>query len=145
MEINQAGIDLIKRFESCRLKAYPDPGTGGDPWTCGWGSTGEDIVPATVWTQEQADARFLQDVGSFSSRVSRLLSVDLNDNQFSALVCLAYNIGVGNLKSSTLLKCVNNSNFDQAAEEFLKWNKAAGKVLPGLVTRRQAESDLFKA
>lgn len=143
MKINQAGIDLLKSFERCRLTAYPDPGTGGDPWTCGWGSTGSDITEGTVWTQQQADDRLAQDLVKFENGVSGLLMTNINENQFSALVCFAYNVGLGNLRCSHLIADVNNGNFARAADEFLKWDYAGGKVLPGLLRRREAERTLF--
>ena len=82
-------------------------------------------------------------VTNFSSGVSKLLKIQVTQNQFDALVDFAYNVGIGNLKSSTLLKKVNAKNFSGAALEFIKWNKADGKVLPGLTKRRTAEKDLF--
>lgn len=127
----------------------------GDPWTVGWGSTGIDdfkldengkptkIGPDTTWTQAQADDRSRRDLESFAKSVSSLLKREVNDNQFAALVSFAYNVGSGNLKNSTLLKLVNEGKFQQAADEFLKWTKAQGKVLPGLVKRREAERRLF--
>ena len=152
-EINHAGIGLIRDFEGCRLEAYPDPGTGGDPWTIGWGSTGPDIEEGTVWTQEEADARFASDINDFAAGVAKGIKVDVSDNQFAAMVSLAYNIGLGKktvgdkkgsgFLGSTLLKRVNEERFDEAADEFLKWNKAAGRVMPGLTRRREAERELF--
>lgn len=171
MKLNEDGINLIKHYESCRLQAYPDPASplaqqlqlppnarkdgweklSGAPWTIGWGSTGIDdsveqpvpIGPSTTWTQEHADARLQRDLTAFSSKVEALLKVDLTDNQFSALVSFAYNCGIGNLRSSTLLQLVNRGKFKAAADEFLRWNKAKGKVLKGLTSRREAERRLF--
>lgn len=127
----------------------------GAPWTVGWGSTGVDpfnldkdgkptpIGPNTKWTQEQADKKKADDLEVFCNSVSKLLKVQVNDNQFSALVSFAYNVGANNLKKSTLLRLVNQGKFADAAEEFLKWTKARGKELPGLVRRREAERRLF--
>lgn len=143
MKCNDKGLALIKSFESCKLKAYPDPATGGDPWTCGWGSTGSDIKKGVVWTQEQADSRFLSDVSKFESKLKSLLKIDINDNQFSALISLMYNIGSGNLGKSTLLRLVNKRDFSGAAAQFVRWNKAGGKEMAGLTRRRNAEKDLF--
>ena len=145
MKLNQAGIDLIKRFEECRLTAYPDPGTGGEPWTIGWGSTGTDIHRGDVWTQAKADSRFLWDLSHISDKVSAMVKIELNDNQFSALVSFAYNCGLGNLKASSLLKYVNAGDFTDVPREFMKWNHANGKVLDGLTKRRHAEAELFLA
>ena len=143
MKLNQDGIDLIKHFEQCRLKAYPDPATGKAPWTIGWGATGEGIGPNVTWTQEQCDQRLVADLASVSARVLRIITVPCTDNQFSAMISLAYNIGLGNLKSSTLLKLVNSKDFSNASKEFCKWSKANGKVMGGLLTRREAEEALF--
>lgn len=143
MKINQEGIDLIKRFEGCRLVSYPDPGTGGKPWTIGWGSTGYDVKEGLIWTQEQADSRLLSDLDILAVRMSKLISPALADNEFAALMSLAYNIGVGNFASSTLLKMINKGDVEEAAEEFVKWNKSAGKVMDGLTLRRKAEKVLY--
>lgn len=147
------GRALIKSSEGCakrrpdgRFDAYPDPGTGGDPWTIGWGSTGPDIRKGTVWTQAQCDARFEADIDAFSGTVSDLLGdAPTTPGQFSALVCLAYNIGLGKLRSSTLLRMHRAGDYAGAAAQFPRWNKAAGKVLPGLVKRRAAEAALYRS
>lgn len=146
LTVSKAGLDLIKSFESCKLTAYPDPGTGGDPWTIGWGSTGSDVRKGTVWTQAQADARFTDDVGKFSDAVLRLIGdVATSQPQFSAMVSLSYNIGATALAGSTLLKKHNDGDYAGAAAEFSRWNKAAGKVLPGLTRRRAAEAALYRS
>lgn len=143
-QINKAGLDLIKASEGCRLEAYPDPGTGGAPWTIGWGATGIGINPGIIWTQEQADKRLDQDVLCRSTAVDNFTrGVKLTDNQFSALVCFAYN--VGGWRSSTLFKDILANKFAAAAEQFHLWCHAGGKVLPGLVSRRQRERELFEA
>jgi len=141
--INDAGVRLVQEFEGCKLEAYPDPGTGGAPWTVGWGSTGPDIGPGTVWTQEEADARFLDDLGKFADGVDGLVRVALTDNQFAALVSFAYNVGLGALAGSTLLRKLNADDYQGAADQLPRWNKGGGRVLPGLVRRRAAERDLF--
>lgn len=143
MTINAAGLALIKEFEGCKLVAYPDPGTGGDPWTIGVGHTGDDVYEGLEITQEQADALLAQDLSRFEAGVSQLVTAPIGENQFSALVAFTYNVGLGNLKSSLLLRCVNMSNHPDAAAQFLRWNRAAGKVMAGLTRRRQAESDLY--
>lgn len=142
-------LSLIREFEGCRLKAYPDPGTGGIPWTIGWGSTtdenGAPIKKGDVWTQERADARLRQHVAEFGKKVWQLVAdVPTTQNQFDALVSFAYNVGVGNLKSSTLLRRHREKSYAGAALEFARWNMAAGKVLPGLVRRRAAEAELYR-
>jgi lysozyme len=145
MRLNQRGIDLIKSFEGCRLKAYPDPATGSDPWTIGWGHTGPEVHPGLTWTQKQADDCLTNDLEHFSQGVKALINIDLTDNEFSAIVSLAYNIGIGNLKHSTLLKLVNAGAMSQAAKEFYKWDMANGKVMAGLVRRRISERALFNS
>lgn len=136
---------LIKEFEGCRLTAYPDPGSGGDPWTIGWGSTGPDIRKGTVWTQEQADARFAEHLEEFGQGVAQLIGkAPTTQSQFDAMVSLAYNIGLGNFRESTLLRRHKEGAYAGAAIEFARWTKAAGKVLPGLVRRRAAEADLYR-
>lgn len=146
-----ACIALIQQFEGCAKKqpngsfiAYPDPGTGGDPWTIGWGTTGVDVKQGVVWTQQQCDDRLTQDVNSFATKVSAALgSAPTTQHQFDALVSFAYNVGVGNLSSSTLLKLHKAGDFAGAQQQFARWNKAAGKVLPGLTKRRAAEAALY--
>lgn len=138
---NAEGIALIQSFESCRLEAYPDPATGGDPWTNGWGHTGPEVKPGTVITQEQADETFLRDLSRFEQAVQDCCAVNLTSNQFSALVSFEYNTGA--LAHSTLMRLVNAGNFAAAADQFSHWVWANGKVMPGLVRRRAAERALF--
>jgi lysozyme len=153
MQPSAAGISLIQEFEGCARKradgsydAYPDPGTGGDPWTIGWGSTGSDIARGLVWTQQQCDDRFTRDVDNFAARVEAALGgAATTQHQFDAMVSFAYNLGLGNLESSTLLKKHKAGDYAGAAAEFGKWDKAAGKVLPGLVRRRAAEAALYSS
>lgn len=140
MECNEAGLALIKQFESCRLQAYQDQ---VGVWTLGWGATGSGIAPGVAWTQEQADNRLAADVARFSKGVDELLGVDVTDNQFSAMVCFAYNVGLGNLAKSHLLAKVNAQDFTGAADQFLRWDEADGAVIPGLLRRRTAERRLF--
>jgi GH24 family phage-related lysozyme (muramidase) len=142
---------LIQQFEGCAKKqadgsfaAYPDPGTGGDPWTIGWGTTGADVKQGVVWTQQQCDDRLTADMTSFAAKVAAVLgTTQTSQHQFDALVSFAYNVGVGNLSSSTLLKLHKAGDFAGAAQQFGRWNKAAGKVLPGLTRRRAAEAALY--
>lgn len=134
---------LTKVSESCVLVAYADPASGGEPWTCGWGATGEGITKGTVWTQSRADARLTADLMRFAAAVDSLVKVPLAPHEKAALVDFTFNLGSGNLKSSTLLKLLNSGNYAGAANEFAKWNLAAGKVMPGLVTRRARERSLF--
>ena len=145
-------IKIVQQFEGCAkrrpdgsFEAYPDPGSGGDPWTIGWGSTGPDIKKGIVWTQKQCDDRFTAHLAEFAEKVSKLLGgARTTQRQFDAMVSFAYNVEVANLASSTLLRKHKAGDFAGAAVEFAKWNKAAGKVLPGLIRRRSAESALYK-
>jgi len=136
---------LVQQFEGCKLAAYPDPGTGGDPWTIGWGSTGPDIRKGTVWTQEQADARFAEHLDHFGQGVAALVkTAPTTAGQFAALVSFAYNCGLGSLKTSTLLRMHLEGDYAGAVGQFARWNRAGGKVLPGLTRRRAAEAKLYQ-
>jgi GH24 family phage-related lysozyme (muramidase) len=146
-----ACIALVQQFEGCAKKqpdgsfsAYPDPGTGGDPWTIGWGTTGADIKPGVSWTQQQCNDRFTNDLDNFAGKVSAVLgNASTSQNQFDAMVSFAYNVGIGNLSSSTLLRKHKAGDFAGAQAQFAAWNKAAGKVLAGLTRRRAAEAALY--
>jgi lysozyme len=140
MNVSQTGIDLIKRFESCRLHSYHD---SVGVLTIGWGHTGGDVSNGLQISQDDADDFLEKDLKKFNDSVSRLLTAEVNQGQFDALVCFAYNVGLGNLKTSTLLRKVNACD-PSAADEFQKWTHAGGKVLPGLITRRKAEAALFR-
>jgi GH24 family phage-related lysozyme (muramidase) len=153
--ISPVGIDLIKRFEGCaRLQtdgmvaAYPDPGTGGEPWTIGWGATGRDHVhggrigPQTVWTQAQCDDRLAQDLVRYAADVARVLGdASTTQPQFDALVSFHYNTGA--IARATLTQKHLVGDFQGAAREFARWNRAGGRVLKGLVRRRAAEAELY--
>ncbi len=149
--IGPDGLALIKRFEGCarlradgRFEAYPDPGTGGDPWTIGWGATGKGIRRGTVWTQAQCDARLEADLARFSADVARALGdCPTSQHQFDALVSFHYNTGA--IARATLTKLHKSGRFEAAAAEFGKWVHAGGKRLNGLVRRRAAEASLYRA
>lgn len=155
-EIGTAGLRLIQTFEGCakrrtdgRVESYPDPGTGGAPWTIGWGSTtdetGAPIKPGTVWTQERCDARFASHVAEFADQVEQLLGETATSNaQFAALVSFAYNVGTRALETSTLLRLHRAGDHAGAAAQFARWNRAGGKVLAGLTRRRAAEAALYR-
>ena len=163
-EINQAGLDLIKSFEgildgdpsTANLDPYLDP---IGIWTIGWGHAivvGKDFLrgkqnrarafalyPGGL-TIPEAETLLRADVMDKCRDVDSLVKVSLNDNQYAAIVSFTFNLGIGNLKQSTLLKKVNAGDFAGAANEFAKWNKAGGKVLAGLTRRRAAEAELFR-
>lgn len=139
VSINQAGIDLIKSFEQCRLTSYED---GAGIWTLGWGHT-RGITANMTCTQAQADQWFLEDIQETQKILSGLVPSTITANQFSACVSLAYNIGTGHFASSTLLKKLRGHDIAGAADQFLVWDKVAGAHSPGLQRRRQAERQLF--
>ena len=145
MKIQSRGLQIIKEFESLKLKPYLCP--AGIP-TIGYGSTYyEDGTKVTLndlpITEQRADDVLANISDKFSIQVSKLLKVELNQNQFDALVSFSFNIGIGNLTTSTILKRINEKDFENASLEFAKWNKSGGKVLNGLIKRREKESQLF--
>lgn len=152
MNPSEACIALVKQFEGYAKElpdggaiAYPDPGTNGPPWTIGFGSTGPDIHRGTVWTRAQCEARLADDLNKFSSGVSAAIgSAETTQHQFDAMLSLAYNVGLANFKSSTLLKKHKAGDYSGAAAEFAKWNRAAGRVMAGLTRRREAEATLYR-
>lgn len=151
--ISPVGIALIKRFEGCAslrrdglVEAYPDPASGGDPWTIGWGSTGlwegGLIGPGTVWTLDQCNARFERDLERYAEEVAQAIgNAKTSQAQFDALVSFHYNTGA--IARATLTRKHKVGDFEGAAHEFARWNKAAGRVSKGLTRRRQAEAQLY--
>lgn len=142
--VGPKGIALMHRFEGCKLTAYPDPGSrDGHPWTIGWGSTGPDIGPGTVWTQAQADARFEADLVRYANAVSKAIgTAPTTQDQFDALVAFHYN--TGKIASATLTKKHIAGDYAGAAAEFAKWRFNDGKPMQGLVNRRNAEAALYR-
>jgi len=141
--VSPEGIALIHSFESCKLTAYPDPGSvDGKPWTIGWGSTGPGISKGVVWTQAQADERFAADLARFEKAVALMAPVT-TQSQFDALVSFAYNVGLTALNDSTLLRLHKAGNYVGAKDQFSRWNKNDGKVMNGLTRRRAAEAALY--
>jgi lysozyme len=143
LKTGESGKSLIKEFEGFRAVAYLCP---AGVWTVGYGTTrinGVAVTSKTKVTTDEADAFLEQDLQLFEDGVNHNVTVQLTQNQFDALICFVYNLGVGSLKKSTLLKRVNAGKFAEAADEFLKWDKANGKKLPGLTRRRKAERELF--
>ncbi len=144
-----AGIALIRHFEGCaRLRpdglfeAYPDPATGGAPWTIGWGATGSAIGPETRWTAAQCDARLEADVARHAAQVRAAIGdAPTSQHQFDALVSFHYNTGA--IARATLTSRHKAGDFAGAASEFSRWNRAGARVLPGLVRRRAAEAALY--
>ena len=149
-KLTPTGAALIKSFEGCHksdgtlFKPYVCP---GGVLTIGWGHTnhqGRQFDKTARWTQQDCDDAFDEDMQTFASQITALVKVPLKPNQFDALVSFGYNCGLGNLKSSTLLRKLNAGDYPGAALEFHRWNRSNGKVLPGLVRRRAAESLLFQ-
>lgn len=144
MQTSEKGIALIKEFEGCKLTAYRD---SVGVWTIGYGWTqpvdGKPIRAGMTIKQETAERLLKAGLVSYESDVSRLVKVGLTQGQFDALVSFTYNLGARSLSTSTLLRKLNSGNYAGAADEFLRWNKAGGKVLSGLTRRREAERALF--
>ncbi|HHQ6569478.1 TPA: lysozyme [Serratia fonticola] len=142
LKTSQRGIALIKSFESLELKAYPDPATGDKPWTIGWGHT-KGVKPGDLITEQQAEALLTEDLAVFELTVNSSVKVPITQNQFDALVSLAFNIGGPNFAGSTLVKKLNAGDQRGAADQFPRWKLANGKEMRGLVRRRAAERELF--
>ena len=144
--MTEKGLDLIKEFEGCKLKAYLCP---SEKATIGWGATyykdGTKVKLGDTITQEEADELLAWMVeNEYESFVKKVVTSKINPYQSDALTSFAYNCGTGNLKKSTLLKKVNNNPSDPSiTDEFMKWNKSKGKVLAGLTRRRKAEAKLY--
>lgn len=156
MKTSQAGRDFLHKKETCQLVAYPDPLTGGAPWTCGWGSTGPSIGPGTIWTQEQADQRFEEQLAGFEGMLNNAITTEVSQPQWDALISILYNVGPGNsrkdgiikLKSgapSTLLRMVNERDFAGAAAQFERWVSPGSRVENGLRIRRKEERKIFES
>jgi lysozyme len=154
MNIGKQGKALIEASEGRKYKAYPDPKTGGAPWTIGIGHAGPEVVPGLVWTDAQIDAAFAKDIAKFENIVNDCVHVQLTQGQFDAMVSIIYNVGAGGrlkdgivfLKSgapSTLLRKLNAKDYPGAADEFPKWCSPGSEVEHGLTIRREAERKLF--
>lgn len=139
MKTGEKGLALIKHFEGLRLQAYR---CSADVWTIGYGHTA-GVRPGDVITPEQADAFLREDVADAERVVGRFVRVPLTQCQFDALVSFTFNLGSGNLRTSTLLRLLNAGDYPRAAGQLLRWVNAGGKRLPGLVRRREAEKALF--
>ncbi|POA99413.1 muraminidase [Chromobacterium sinusclupearum] len=140
MQTSSNGIQLIQQFEGLRLTAYQD---SVGVWTIGYGHTGPDVRAGLSISNSQATQLLSQDLQRFEQGVSNLVKAAINQNQFDALISFSYNLGLGNLQSSTLLRLLNQGDYQGAAGQFPLWDKAGGKVLPGLQKRRLDEQALF--
>ena len=141
MKISLEGLSLIKKFEGCKLEAYK---CSAGVWTIGYGHT-TGVKEGDVCTQEEAEKLLRGDIFKFEEYVQDSVKVDLDQSQFDALVAWTFNLGPGNLRSSTMLKKLNNGVYESVPFEMRRWNKAGGKTLDGLIRRRQAESLLFES
>jgi|TARA_Y100000289_G_scaffold64752_1_gene77147 lysozyme len=139
MKTAQKGLELIKHFEGCELTAYKCP---AGVWTIGYGHI-KGVSEGMTITQEQAEQMLLDELVEYENYINELVSVDLSQNQFDALVSWVYNLGPSNLRSSTLLKVLNSGDYNGVPAQIMRWNKAGGKVLEGLTRRREAEARLF--
>jgi GH24 family phage-related lysozyme (muramidase) len=139
--INEEGFKLLTTFEGCKLKAYDD---GGGVWTIGYGHT-KNVSPGMTITQAQAEQLLHEDLERFESYVEDAVQVEVNEDQFSALVCFCFNVGPGidGFGGSTLLRKLNTGDYASATEQFPRWNKVNGEPWLGLTRRRLAEQALF--
>ena len=143
-QISPHGLAKLKQWEGLKTKAYKD---SGGVWTIGYGHTATAGEPkpraGMVITAAEAERILLKDLTQYEAAVESLVKVELNDNQFAALVSFVYNIPLTSFKKSTLLKKLNAGNYDAVPNELMKWTKAGGKKLQGLVNRRRAEGYLW--
>ena len=139
MRTSEAGVNLIKTFEGCRTTAYR---CSAGVWTIGYGHT-TDVKEGMTITQHQCDVMLEVDIEQYENYVNDYVVVSLTQNQFDALVSWVYNLGPTNFRKSTMLKVLNDGNYDEVPYQMKRWNKAGGKVLKGLVIRREAEAELF--
>ena len=140
MNTSRNGIELIKRFEGCRLETYICP---AGVFTIGYGHTGADVKSGLKITQEEAEILLKNDLKAFEKEVQRIIKKELTQNQFDALVSFAYNLGLESLRKSTLAKLINQGKIKEAANQFERWVYANGVKLNGLIRRRKAEKELF--
>jgi|TARA_R110000824_G_scaffold146683_2_gene315766 lysozyme len=140
MKISEEGLSLIKKFEGCELKAYQD---SVDVWTIGYGHT-KGVEDGQEITQEEAEEMLASELDEYEGYINDLVECDLEQCQFDALVAWVYNLGPTNLRSSTMLKRLNSNDLEDVPNQIKRWNKAGGKVLNGLVRRREAEALLFE-
>ena len=139
MQLSGKGHDILKYFEGCKLAAYQD---SVGVWTIGYGHT-KGVHEGMTITQEQAESMLLEELKEYEGYVEKYVEVELTQEQFDALVVWVYNLGPTNFRNSTLLKRLNESNFEDVPEQIKRWNKAGGQELAGLTKRRASEANLF--
>ena len=140
MQISEKGTSLIKHFEGCRLEAYQD---SVGIWTIGYGTI-KGVKEGDKINQDEAEHLLQEEMPEYEGYINDMVKVALEQNQFDALCSWVFNLGPNNLKSSTLLKVLNEGKYDEVPEQVVRWNKAGGKVLEGLKKRREAEALLFQ-
>ena len=133
------GLALIKKFEGCELEAYQ---CSAGVWTIGYGHT-KDVVEGMTISKEEAEQMLVDELHEYENYINEYVNVALSQNQFDALVSWVYNLGPANLSASTMLKVLNSGEYEDVPAQMKRWNKAGGKVLEGLVRRREAEACLF--
>jgi len=139
MIISNTGVELLTHFEGLELEAYQD---SVGVWTIGYGHT-KGVFPGMKITKSQAANMLKSELNEYQGYITDMVKVQLSQCQYDALVCWVYNLGPTNLRSSTLLKVLNQRDKFLVPEQIRRWNKAGGKVLKGLVRRREAEALLF--
>jgi lysozyme len=139
---SDAGLNLTQTCEGCRLSAYADQ---GGVWTIGYGHTGPGVHAGLTITQEQADTFLQSDIAGSVACVNKLVTANISQSQFDALVDFTFNLGCASLASSTLLRYVNTGDFASAANEFQRWDHIGNIIVPGLLRRRQAEAQMFSS
>jgi lysozyme len=139
---SDAGLNLTQTCEGCRLSAYADQ---GGVWTIGYGHTGPGVHAGLTITQEQADIFLQSDIAGSVACVNKLVTANISQSQFDALVDFTFNLGCASLASSTLLRYVNTGDFAGAANEFQRWDHIGNIIVPGLLRRRQAEAQMFSS
>ena len=139
MHISAEGLSLIKKFEGCELKAYR---CAANVLTIGYGTI-KNVTEGMEITQEEAETLLQEEMHEYEGYINDMVKVPLEQHQFDAMVSWVFNLGSGNLSSSTLLKKLNNSEYDEVPAQIRRWNKAGGKVLDGLIRRREAEAKMF--
>ena len=140
MNISEEGLSLIKKFEGCELKAYR---CAANVLTIGYGTT-KGVTEDMEITKEEAESLLKEEMHEYEGYINDMIKVPLEQNQFDSMVSWVFNLGSTNLSSSTLLKKINNSEYDEVPSQIKRWNKAGGKVLDGLIRRREAEALLFE-
>jgi lysozyme len=139
MNIGNKGLEMIKHFEGLELNAYQ---CAAGVWTIGYGHT-KGVQKGMVISEDTANEMLVEELKEYENYINTLVKVELNQNQFDAMVSWVYNLGSSNLQASTLLKVLNAGDYEGVPAQIMRWNKAGGKVLEGLTRRRQAEADLF--